>query len=89
MEHNTDWREMRELIKRTGLTQEKIAQELGVSLRTVSYLVSPSRRHKVDSVLKYALEQRVSLRTGRRLNDGGKHAGGKLLSKIVNPIKDC
>ena len=40
MEHNTDWREMRELIKRTGLTQDKIAQELGVSLRTVSYLGS-------------------------------------------------
>ena len=57
MEHNTDWREMRELIKRTGLTQEKIAQELGVSLRTVSYLGSDKRTHAVSKSLRMALER--------------------------------
>lgn len=57
MEHNTDWREMRELIKRTGLTQEKIAHELGVSLRTVSYLGSDKRSHAVSKTLRMALEQ--------------------------------
>ena len=56
MEHNTDWTEMRELIKRTGLTQEKIAQELGVSLRTVSYLGSDKRTHAVSKTLRMALE---------------------------------
>ena len=57
MEHNTDWREMRELIKRTVLTQDKIAQELGVSLRTVSYLGSDKRSHAVSKSLRMALEQ--------------------------------
>ena len=57
MEHNTDWREMRELIKRTGLTQDKIARELGVSLRTVSYLGSDKRAHAVSKSLRMALEQ--------------------------------
>ena len=57
MEHNADWREMRELIKRTGLTQDKIAQELGVSLRTVSYLGSDKRTHAVSKTLRMALEQ--------------------------------
>lgn len=57
MEHNTDWGEMRELIKRTGLTQDKIAQELGVSLRTVSYLGSDKRTHAVSKTLRMALEQ--------------------------------
>ena len=57
MEHNTDWREMRELIRRTGLTQDKIAQELGVSLRTVSYLGSDKRSHAVSKSLRMALEQ--------------------------------
>ena len=57
MEHNTDWREMRELIKRTGLTQDKIAHELGVSLRTVSYLGSNKRSHAVSKTLRMALEQ--------------------------------
>ena len=52
-----DWREMRELIKRTGLTQDKIAQELGVSLRTVSYLGSDKRTHAVSKSLRMALEQ--------------------------------
>ena len=56
MEHNTDWREMRELIKRTGLTQDKIARELGVSLRTVSYLGSDKRSHAVSKTLRMALE---------------------------------
>ena len=57
MEHNTDWREMRELIKRTGLTQDKIAHELDVSLRTVSYLGSDKRSHAVSKSLRMALEQ--------------------------------
>ena len=47
---------MRELIKRTGLTQDKIAQELGVSLRTVSYLGSDKRTHAVSKTLRMALE---------------------------------
>lgn len=87
MEHNTDWREMRELIKRTGLTQDELAYEMCVSLRTISYLVSPLRRHKVSPLLKYALNQQVSLRTGRKLSNGGEHSGGELLSKIVNSNK--
>ena len=49
--------QMRELIKRTGLTQDKIAQELGVSLRTVSYLGSDKRSHAVSKTLRMALEQ--------------------------------
>ena len=60
MEHNTDWREMRELIKRTGLTQDKIATELGVSLRTVSYLGSDTRKHSVSKPLRAAMERLAS-----------------------------
>ena len=55
--NNTDWGAMRELIARTGLTQDEIAHELGVSLRTVNYLGSPTRAHKVSKTMRAALER--------------------------------
>lgn len=47
------------LMRRTGLTQVQIAAELDVSLRTVTYMRSPRRRHEVSKSLREALERLV------------------------------
>lgn len=54
-----DWAYMKSLIDRTGLTQDEIAKCLEVSLRTVSYMKSPSRKHRVSKHLREALERLV------------------------------
>ena len=56
-ENNSDWRELRQLVERTGLTQDKLAVELGVSLRTVCGLGSPKRKHGVNKLVRERLEQ--------------------------------
>lgn len=56
-EKNDNWREMRQLIADTGLTQAALANKLGVTLRTVSALGSPSRSHGVNKLTIAALKK--------------------------------
>ena len=56
---NTDSIYLGSLMRRTGLTQVQIAAALDVSLRTVTYMRSPRRRHEVSKSLREALERLV------------------------------
>ena len=56
---NTDAIYLGSLMRRTGLTQVQIAAALDVSLRTVTYMRSPRRRHEVSKSLREALERLV------------------------------